>query len=192
MNTRLNQAAQYRYVKTTDPIDEVQHAGLKLNHYTHFTSPIRRYIDLINHRLLKGIIMDDLKNICDHANTINRQVRRFNRDVDYLKVVELLDSTPDITTEAYIIEIVKQSLKIFIPKYHLTQRIKVLDRELSHLYVFEHDDTTLKIQHDTTTVEYKLYSKILVQMVAIPKHNSYGKKLRINLEMDFERSGNGF
>lgn len=33
-----------------------RHVGLGLEAYTHFTSPIRRYVDLINHRLLKAAI----------------------------------------------------------------------------------------------------------------------------------------
>ena len=37
------------------------HFGLGFTHYTHFTSPIRRYSDLILHRLLKSIIYRDGK-----------------------------------------------------------------------------------------------------------------------------------
>jgi len=58
------------------------HFGLGFEAYTHFTSPIRRYSDLIVHRLLKAINKDDkeegnyvLRNIESLSMTISEKER---------------------------------------------------------------------------------------------------------------------
>lgn len=48
------------YFSTGDASDGISHFGLALEHYTHFTSPIRRYADVVVHRqLLRAVGQDD-------------------------------------------------------------------------------------------------------------------------------------
>lgn len=66
------------------------HYGLNLSHYAHFTSPIRRYADLVIHRILKNILSDknnpqlytkvDLEKICDHLSLRERLSTKAERD----------------------------------------------------------------------------------------------------------------
>ncbi|CRX39490.1 ribonuclease R family protein [Estrella lausannensis] len=54
--------------------DNIGHYGLSLTHYCHFTSPIRRYADLIIHRLLSGEPVDE-QNLDKITSTLSEQER---------------------------------------------------------------------------------------------------------------------
>ena len=72
---------------------EIGHFGLALDKYTHFTSPIRRYPDLIIHRLIDNqlegngnkIDLTELNNICEHCSKVERvsdSVERESMDLE--------------------------------------------------------------------------------------------------------------
>ncbi|SCQ16049.1 exoribonuclease II, putative [Plasmodium ovale] len=64
------------YTPFVDGKKDYSHFGLLLNKYIHFTSPIRRYIDIVTHRIVCSIMekekleynLYDLKIICDKCN----------------------------------------------------------------------------------------------------------------------------
>jgi len=72
------------------------HFGLALKHYCHFTSPIRRYPDLMAHRLLKQYLNDtktqlmkkrELEKICDHAT--EQEIKAMEAERASVKVKQL-------------------------------------------------------------------------------------------------------
>lgn len=74
--------------------DNIGHYGLSLEHYTHFTSPIRRYVDTIIHRLLfeGNIDIEKLQQISDDASEKERISARAEGSVIFLKKLRLLDA----------------------------------------------------------------------------------------------------
>lgn len=87
------EAATYAPATTDAP----EHAGLGLPAYTHASSPLRRYADLVNQRAIKAIITgvtvaaaaaDPLLLLADHLNARTRAARRWTRDLTFLAHVE--------------------------------------------------------------------------------------------------------
>jgi ribonuclease R len=68
---------------------EIGHFGLQLDRYSHFTSPIRRYPDLMAHRLIKNIInkdnidfnKDQIEEICGEMSELERNAEKSSRQV---------------------------------------------------------------------------------------------------------------
>ena len=72
-----------------------EHFGLAFSHYTHFTSPIRRYPDLIVHRLLKTLeknqpapeSRDDLATLCQHCSERERNAEQAEKETVKVKLL---------------------------------------------------------------------------------------------------------
>lgn len=86
-----------------DP-ESIGHFGLSTKFYTHFTSPIRRYPDLIVHRLIRTYLLEgkmdevtrekwkaDLEEIAHHSSQMERRAVDAERDTDELKKAEFME-----------------------------------------------------------------------------------------------------
>jgi ribonuclease R len=83
--------------------DNVGHFGLSFPAYTHFTSPIRRYPDLIVHRAIKHLLADgsaddfdysktELQGVGEHCSSTERKADEATRDaLDWLKCEYMMD-----------------------------------------------------------------------------------------------------
>ncbi|QLK85559.1 ribonuclease R [Staphylococcus sp. 17KM0847] len=83
--------------------DNLGHFGLAADYYTHFTSPIRRYPDLIVHRLIRKYLIEQSMNgkaqheweeklpqIAEHTSQRERRAIDAERDTDELKKAEFM------------------------------------------------------------------------------------------------------
>ena len=67
------------------------HFGLGFTDYSHFTSPIRRYSDLVLHRILKtGKIPEDIETICEDISIKEREIARLVWDYEDRKYARYL------------------------------------------------------------------------------------------------------
>ena len=196
---RSQNAAQYQSFKPCG--DNHSHFGLNAKYYTHFTSPIRRYVDLVNHRLIKNVLNSNKNNsdfseeyfnkICLVANDINKKAKKLAKDITYLNIIDKLDKENKslIQCEAFIVGIFDKTpsikIKIYIPQFKLTTNIVICHYEMVNLYDIDRSVDHLKLIEKSTNehFEYLLYSTIMVIITPIPNIECFTKKLRISLEM---------
>ncbi len=115
----------------------IGHFGLGFTHYTHFTSPIRRYSDLTLHRLLKTIIRGEVKKeefLLRNMESVTVKVSELEREAmrvewDFLdrvfarwakenigKIVKAILVEPDRTPIAKIEGELISGARIFLPR----------------------------------------------------------------------------
>lgn len=94
----LNQMAIRSMAKAYYSTKNIGHYGLAYTHYSHFTSPIRRYPDLIAHRLLTDVLRKNkiaytasqIEEMCVHCSEQERKATDCEREGIRYKQVEYL------------------------------------------------------------------------------------------------------
>ena len=85
--------------------DNIGHYGLSFDYYTHFTSPIRRYPDLMVHRLIERYLIEhqgsvdkkEYEEYCLHSSEMERQAEEMERQsVKYKQAEYLMDKVGQV------------------------------------------------------------------------------------------------
>ncbi len=107
------------------PIRDI-HFALNFNLYCHFTSPIRRYADLLNHRVLKKamrnekIEISNLKELAEGLNEKSRVKEEIERDFLEYKILQILKEREGEVFIGTIVSVLDSGFFVFIPRYFVT------------------------------------------------------------------------
>ncbi len=149
--------------------DNAGHFGLGFSNYAHFTSPIRRYPDVIVHRLLKsydagkpGYSYQELRKLGIHCSERERAAIDAERDSIKLKQVEYLSEHIGEKFDGVVSGVIENGIFVDLKNIHCEGMIRVSDLKDDY-YVY--DEKNHWLMGRSNRKKYKLGKEIRVKVV---------------------------
>ncbi|MCP4988032.1 MAG: ribonuclease R [Colwellia sp.] len=172
--------------------DNEGHFGLALPSYSHFTSPIRRYPDLVVHRVIKAILekeqssegnsgfyeysLEEVVELGEHCSMTERRADEATRDVaDWLKCEFMQDHVGDSFT-GVISTVTNFGIFVRLQDLHIEGLVHItsLGQDFYHF-----DDIRMCLTGEHSGNKYRVGDEIQVQVAAV---NLDEKKIDLRLE----------
>lgn len=163
-------------------VDNIGHFALALDNYCHFTSPIRRFPDLMIHTLLDRFnknndykklekLEQELAEISEHSSYKERQANDAEKDYIKLKMAEYMAEHIDETFEGALLDIDKE--QVFIK---LDNNIKgILDNYslINSAFEIDYQNKELRCKHSKQKIRLGNKLVLKVTRVDIPQKEIY-------------------
>jgi ribonuclease R len=152
------------------------HFGLATEHYTHFTSPIRRYPDLLVHRVLRESrhgemtsareeeLIEDLPEIAKHTSEMERRADEAERELLQWKKVRFMADKVGDEYDGFITGVAPFGLFIELSE-HYVEGLVHISSMADDYYRFLDQQHILK--GENTKKVYRLGDKVRVQVVRV-------------------------
>ena len=148
------------------------HFGLQLDQYSHFTSPIRRYPDLLVHRLINSSLaqkkiqtrQNELQDECENSSMLERRAEKASRQVEQVLICTYLKTKIGSTMDGVVTGVTDFGLFVNLEPYFISGLLHVSDLP-DDQYHFLPDRNALKGKRRGGI--YKLGQTIKVKIAAI-------------------------
>lgn len=190
MATRCMMSAEY-FCSGTQSYHEFRHYGLASEIYTHFTSPIRRYADLVAHRQLAAAIgyerLDGslhskakLESVCKNINVRHRNAQMAGRaSIEYYVGQALKGRVID--EEGFVMKVFSNGFVVFVPRFGIEGVIRLSDLATPEPEsAFNAEEYVLEIS-GSIEVRIELFQKVVVRISDIREASTGKRKVKLEL-----------
>lgn len=180
--------------------ENVGHFGLAFSHYAHFTSPIRRYPDLIVHRLLKkfavgakkypGYEYSNLATAGTWLSACEQKSVKAERQFRSIKTARFMTGFMGQEFDSVISSVTKMGIFVLLRQYDVTGLIKMEEIGVRGL---ELDEQNLRLISPKTGIEYKVGDTLkvtLTQSNIITGKIDFAMSGAVKRAVDYDRKEN--
>jgi ribonuclease R len=159
--------------------EEIGHFGLAFSHYAHFTSPIRRYPDLITHRILKSIVSGtgavsysetELSEKAEILSSFEQRSVKAERKVKSIKKARFAEKLLGQDFEGSITSVARFGVFITLDQYPLEGMVRIGDLGADF---FAYNDETLSLVGQRSGKQFKLGDRVKVTVAQVNTEDGF-------------------